>query len=83
MKKQSRNSGGGPKRPRKKQSWDGSDDEDDMMQAPSRDAVVTFEMKRELAVKIVAFEGDALEKAIDIIRNGRPDLLGVSVFDPF
>lgn len=36
---------------------------------------VTFEMKRELAVKIVSFEGADLEKAIDIIRNGRPDLL--------
>ena len=36
---------------------------------------VTFEMKRELAVKIVSFEGENLERAIDIIRNGRPDLL--------
>lgn len=38
---------------------------------------VTFEMKRELAVKISAFEGDNLERAIDIIRMGRPDLLSV------
>lgn len=39
---------------------------------------VTFEMKRELAVKIVSFEGENLERAIDIIRQGRPDLLSVS-----
>lgn len=39
---------------------------------------VTFEMKRELAVKIVSFEGESLERAIDIIRQGRPDLLSVS-----
>jgi bromodomain-containing factor 1 len=38
---------------------------------------VDFEMKRELAVKIVTFEGPQLEEAINIIRRGRPDLLGV------
>ncbi|CEQ42856.1 SPOSA6832_04708, partial [Sporobolomyces salmonicolor] len=37
---------------------------------------VDFEMKRELAVKIVSFEGEQLEEAINIIRRGRPDLLG-------
>lgn len=40
--------------------------------------MVTFDMKHELANKIGNFEGDALEKAIDIIRQGRPDLLSVS-----
>jgi bromodomain-containing factor 1 len=32
-------------------------------------------MKRELAQKIVSFEGENLERAIDIIRQGRPELL--------
>ncbi|GAA5938860.1 uncharacterized protein JCM15063_004892 [Sporobolomyces koalae] len=39
---------------------------------------VDFEMKRELAVKIVTFEGEKLEEAINIIRRGRPDLLGAA-----
>lgn len=39
---------------------------------------VDFEMKRELAVKIVTFEGEQLEEAINIIRRGRPDLLGAA-----
>ncbi|GAA5897177.1 bromodomain-containing protein [Sporobolomyces salmoneus] len=39
---------------------------------------VDFEMKRELAVKIVTFEGEQLQEAIDIIRRGRPDLLGAA-----
>lgn len=43
---------------------------------------VDFEMKRELAVKIVTFEGENLEEAINIIRRGRPDLLGVSFCAP-
>lgn len=43
--------------------------------APAEPEVVTFEMKRELAQKIVSFEGENLERAIDIIRQGRPDLL--------
>jgi bromodomain-containing factor 1 len=38
---------------------------------------VSFEMKRELATKITTFEGIMLEKAIEIIRNSAPDLLGV------
>ncbi|KDE09447.1 hypothetical protein MVLG_00349 [Microbotryum lychnidis-dioicae p1A1 Lamole] len=42
---------------------------------PAQPESVTFEMKRELAVKIVSFEGENLERAIDIIRRGRPDLL--------
>ncbi|GAA6038367.1 hypothetical protein JCM8097_007613 [Rhodosporidiobolus ruineniae] len=43
---------------------------------PAMEEYVDFEMKRELAVKIVNFEGEQLEAAIDIIRRGRPDLLG-------
>lgn len=39
---------------------------------------VDFEMKRELAVKIVAFQDAQLEQAIDIIRRGRPELLGAA-----
>lgn len=42
--------------------------------------IVTFEMKRELAVKITNFEGENLERAIDIIRMGRPDLLSVRFY---
>ncbi|GJN92439.1 hypothetical protein Rhopal_005469-T1 [Rhodotorula paludigena] len=45
---------------------------------PAMEEFVDFEMKRELAVKIVAFEGDQLEEAINIIRRGRPDLLGAA-----
>ncbi|GAA5922008.1 hypothetical protein JCM3775_003459 [Rhodotorula graminis] len=45
---------------------------------PVMEEYVDFEMKRELAVKIVAFEGDQLEEAINIIRRGRPDLLGAA-----
>ncbi|GAA5881015.1 hypothetical protein JCM3774_003069 [Rhodotorula dairenensis] len=43
---------------------------------PAMEEYVDFDMKRELAVKIVAFEGDQLEEAINIIRRSRPDLLG-------
>jgi bromodomain-containing factor 1 len=39
---------------------------------------VDFEMKRELAVKIVAFQDDQLQEAINIIRRGRPELLGAA-----
>ncbi|BGP26427.1 bromodomain-containing factor 1 [Rhodotorula toruloides] len=45
---------------------------------PMMEEYVDFDMKRELAVKIVAFEGDQLEEAINIIRRGRPDLLGAA-----
>ncbi|GAA6055150.1 hypothetical protein JCM3770_007466 [Rhodotorula araucariae] len=45
---------------------------------PAMEEYVDFEMKRELAVKIVSFEGDQLEEAINIIRRGRPDLLGAA-----
>lgn len=57
-----------------------SDEEEDFEPV---EETVTFEMKRDLAVKIVSFEGDNLERAIDIIRTGRPDLLGVSSSPPF
>lgn len=43
---------------------------------PAMEEYVDFDMKRELAVKIVAFEGDQLEEAINIIRRNRPDLIG-------
>ncbi|BGP42209.1 transcription initiation at TATA-containing promoter protein [Rhodotorula kratochvilovae] len=45
---------------------------------PAMEEYVDFEMKRELAIKIVSFEGDQLEEAINIIRRGRPDLLGAA-----
>ncbi|KAL8283730.1 hypothetical protein RQP46_005525 [Phenoliferia psychrophenolica] len=69
--------GNGKKNGKKARKHDSSDEDDeDMMpahQAPAGE--VSFEMKRELAVKIVSFEGDNLERAIEIIRQGRPDLL--------
>jgi bromodomain-containing factor 1 len=40
---------------------------------------VTYKMKQELAEGIGNFEGEQLQKAIDIIRRSRPDLLGVSI----
>ncbi|KAI5475507.1 hypothetical protein MNV49_001321 [Pseudohyphozyma bogoriensis] len=73
-----RQSGGGQaKKPKKKKEYEDSDDEEwkEEMEVVREPEEVTFEMKRELAVKIVSFEGDNLEKAIDIIRQGRPDLL--------
>ncbi|KAK4052387.1 transcription initiation at TATA-containing promoter protein [Microbotryomycetes sp. JL201] len=75
-----------PKKPKKKR--DSSDDEDFYddagdyygavvpPQPEETGELVTFEMKRELATKIVTFEGEALERAIDIIRQGMPALLG-------
>ncbi|GAA6003921.1 hypothetical protein JCM10207_006468 [Rhodosporidiobolus poonsookiae] len=45
---------------------------------PEMEEYVDFEMKRELAVKIVTFDGDQLEEAINIIRRGRPELLGAA-----
>ena len=66
------------KKARKHDSSDDDDDDDDMMPAHQpATGEVSFEMKRELAVKIVSFEGQNLERAIDIIRQGRPDLLSV------
>lgn len=53
------------KKPRKSNASESDEDE-----------TVTFDMKRELAVRISNFEGDQLERAIDIIRRARPDLLG-------
>lgn len=59
----------------RRNEWSEDDEEE---YEEEEEETVTFEMKRELAVKIVSFEGDDLEKAIDIIRRGRPELLGVS-----
>lgn len=86
--------GGGAAAKRRKSAgrrneWsDDDEDDEDVSPVPHRSQghrqaqseVVTFDMKRELAVKIVSFEGESLEKAIDIIRRGRPELLGVSCF---
>ncbi|KAK4702687.1 bromodomain-containing factor 1, partial [Phenoliferia sp. Uapishka_3] len=69
---------GGKKSSKKSRKQDSSDEDDEemMMHQPSSSGgEVSFEMKRELAVKIVSFEGENLERAIDIIRQGRPDLL--------
>ncbi|BGP18574.1 hypothetical protein JCM10213_003038 [Rhodosporidiobolus nylandii] len=43
---------------------------------PAMEEYVDFDMKRELAVKIVALDNDQLGEAINIIRAGRPELLG-------
>ncbi|ORY75954.1 hypothetical protein BCR35DRAFT_343168 [Leucosporidium creatinivorum] len=76
-----RKPGGGKKKKAKRDDFSSDDDFYDdggdyvggpVVQEPES---VTFEMKRELAVKIVSFEGENLERAIDIIRQGRPDLL--------
>ena len=67
--KQKKSGGGGGGRKRKQSRNDSTDEE--------QEETVSFEMKRELAVKITSFEGDNLERAIDIIRMGRPDLLSV------
>lgn len=71
---------GRKKKSHKKDEWDSGEDEEAtaVRSGPSKTQEVTFDMKRELAVKIVSFEGEDLEKAIDIIRRGRPELLGVS-----
>ncbi|KAM0756206.1 hypothetical protein T439DRAFT_320903 [Meredithblackwellia eburnea MCA 4105] len=82
-KRQSGGGAGGPGKKGKKarKNRDTSDEEefDDYLQpaavAPVAPEEVTFEMKRELAVKIVSFDGEKLEQAIEIIRRGRPDLL--------
>lgn len=84
-----RKPGGGKKKKAKRDDFSSDDDFYDdggdyvggpVVQEPES---VTFEMKRELAVKIVSFEGENLERAIDIIRQGRPDLLSVSsIFPP-
>lgn len=37
---------------------------------------MTFDMKRELAEKIQEFDGEKLDKVVEIIRNSAPDLLG-------
>ncbi|KAM0790690.1 hypothetical protein ACM66B_004548 [Microbotryomycetes sp. NB124-2] len=78
-----------PKRPKKPKKKRESSDEEDYYddagdyygavvpaQPEETGELVTFEMKRELATKIVTFEGEALERAIDIIRQGMPALLG-------
>lgn len=57
----------------KKKKKRGSSDEDEPL------VEVSYEMKRDLANGIASFEGDRLERAIDIIRKSRPDLLGVSL----
>lgn len=73
QRKKSTNGGGaGGSGSYKKKHKGNRDDSEDV------EETVTFEMKRELAVKITNFEGDKLERAIDIIRMGRPDLLSVS-----
>lgn len=51
-----------------------SDYEDDA--EGSGQPAVTFDMKKELAEKIQEFDGDKLEKVVEIIRNSAPDLLG-------
>ncbi|BGP50382.1 transcription initiation at TATA-containing promoter protein [Rhodotorula kratochvilovae] len=48
-----------------------ADEEDQSRPADDNDPAI-FEMKREIAVKIISFEGDELEEAIDIIRRGQP-----------
>lgn len=65
------------KKKSRRNEWSDEEDEEEVAQESE---VVSFDMKRELAVKIVSFEGENLEKAIDIIRRGRPELLGVSSF---
>ncbi|GAA5859118.1 hypothetical protein JCM8547_004009 [Rhodosporidiobolus lusitaniae] len=45
---------------------------------PQFEEYVDFEMKRELAVKIVTFQDEQLQEAINIIRRGRPELLGAA-----
>jgi hypothetical protein len=57
--------------PRKRSGKQSSDDEFVAFQE------VTYEMKQALAMGIGNFEGAQLQKAIDIIRKSRPDLLGV------
>lgn len=42
----------------------------------SSGAVVTFDMKKELAEKIQEFDGNKLDKVVEIIRNSAPELLG-------
>ncbi|KAK4057077.1 transcription initiation at TATA-containing promoter protein [Microbotryomycetes sp. JL221] len=82
--------GGGARRPKKpKKKRDSSEDEDFYddaggdyygavvpAQPEEQRELVTFDMKRELATKIVTFEGENLERAIEIIRQGMPALLG-------
>lgn len=69
--RKSTNGGAGTHKKKHHKSRDDSEDVEE---------TVTFEMKRELAVKITNFEGDNLERAIDIIRMGRPDLLSVRLY---
>jgi hypothetical protein len=69
--RKSTNGGAGTHKKKHHKSRDDSEDVEE---------TVTFEMKRELAVKITSFEGDNLERAIDIIRMGRPDLLSVRLY---
>ncbi|GAA5942931.1 BET domain-containing protein [Sporobolomyces koalae] len=47
-------------------------------QESAANTVVDSEMKRELAHKLVMFEGEKLQEAINIIRRGQPDALRAS-----